>query len=221
MSTVHETLKVNDELSVEFDVIYENGEKYVQENTIWTSADGERHSWYETTYLDSIGGGLKIPTEPGEDDNEPRQTKAVELYKMEYMNALSYQINHEYYLDGLYKYAHCIVQLWNLWYEVDVEKLVSRWKRRYNNHKMEFYESLLMNFIGSLFSTVVNASLPMMKTCYSHLNSRWMTNMSSLTSTFSSSSYTLSSLSIKPTSCVSLNTSQFVLKHQMNCSFII
>lgn len=29
MSTVHETLKVNDELSVEFDVIYENGEKYV------------------------------------------------------------------------------------------------------------------------------------------------------------------------------------------------
>lgn len=134
MSVVHETLKVNDELSVEVDVIYENGEKYVQENTIWTNVDGKKPSFYVSTpYFDSIECKVEIPTDPDEWCRGPKLTKAVELYKMEYINALSYQINQEYYFNFLY---NCedevrIINLWNLWYDVDVEKLVSTWKHRY------------------------------------------------------------------------------------------
>lgn len=141
MSVVRETLKVNDGFSIEVDVIYENGEKYVQEKTIWASSDGERRPWYgDASYFDSIGGGLEIPTEPFDDGRYgPRKTKAAELYKMEYMNALSYQISQEYYFDYLYEDDEDCIKLWNLWYDVNVEKLVSTWKRRYNNFKMEWY----------------------------------------------------------------------------------
>lgn len=142
MSTVHETLKVNDELSVEVDVIYENGEKYVQENTIWTNVDGKKPSFYVSTpYFDSIECKVEIPTDPEEWCRGPKLTKAVELYKMEYINALSYQINQEYYFNFLY---NCedevrIINLWNLWYDVDVEKLVSTWKHRYATFKLKWY----------------------------------------------------------------------------------
>lgn len=138
MSTVHETLKVNDELSVEFDVIYENGEKYVQENTIWTSADGEKSSWHgfsSASYFSTIGGELQILIAASTSCNLPGSTGAGVLCEMEYMNALSYHINQEYYFDCLYKYEddeQRVVQLWNLWYDVNVMKLVSTWKQRYN-----------------------------------------------------------------------------------------
>lgn len=129
MSTVHETLKVNDELSVEFDAIYENGEKYVQENTIWTSADGEKRS------LNLYSNELEILTASSTSCNLPDSTRAEVLCEMEYMNALSYHINQDYYFDCLYKYEddeYRVVQLWNLWYDVNVMKLVSTWKQRYN-----------------------------------------------------------------------------------------
>lgn len=119
MTVVHETLKVNDELSVEVDVIYENGEKYVQENTIKDNVNCERKSWHDTPYFDSIGGKLEIPTEDKSHD-EPKWIKATKLCKMEYINALSYRINQEYYFHCLYKFdddeddEYRVVQLWNL-----------------------------------------------------------------------------------------------------------
>ena len=137
MSVVHETLKVNDELTVEVEVIYENGEKYVREDVIYDSTDVV--AYFDSSYLNSIGGEFKIPTDL---DNGGRygtkQTEAVELYKMEYINALSLQINQEYYFAYLYGYGNDpIINIWNLWYDVNVEKLVSTWRHRYNNVKLK------------------------------------------------------------------------------------
>lgn len=116
--TIKETLKINDELSIELDVIYENGEKYI-----------------DIAHLSQI----HLPSTGNRDLNEiinhcysPIWSYS-DLVGREYANALSIEINREPAFIALYDdEAEEPFNLWKLWNEMKWKKIINtRWEYRY------------------------------------------------------------------------------------------